>query len=164
MAAGKYIDLVSGLLTQKASVDTSAGAGDAGKLVSLNAAGQIDATMIDGTYTGAIATTTIAAGDLVYITSTGTVELAKADALATLAQGFSIAGGTFPGNVTVQFSGENTGVAALTPGQVQYLSAGTAGKLVTSPPATPTQYVQKVGFAVTATDLHFHTLSPVVVV
>ena len=164
MAAGKYIDLVAGFLTQKTSVETSAGAGDEGKLVSLNASGQIDATMLDGTYTAAIATTTIAAGDLCYITGAGTIELAKADAVATLAQGYSIAGGVFPGSVTIRLSGENTAVAGLTPGAVQYLSAATAGKITATPPATPTNWVQPVGFAVTATDLHFHPLSATVVV
>jgi hypothetical protein len=118
-----------------------------------------------GVLTAAIASTTIAAGDLCYVTSTGTIELAKADALATLAQGFSIAGGTFPGSVTIQFAGENTGVSGLTPvGGVFYLSAATAGKITTTPPATPTNYVQPVGFAVSATELSFHPLSAVVVV
>jgi hypothetical protein len=166
MAAGKYIDIVTGVLTQVSSVDTSAGFGDAGKLVALNASGQIDGTMIagGGVLTAATAQA-IAAGDLCYVTPTGTIDLAKADNIATLAQGFSLAGGAFPGTATIQFAGENTGVSGLTPvGGTFYLSAATSGKITTTPPATPTQYVQPVGFAVSATELHFAPLSAVIVV
>lgn len=48
MAAGKYIDMVGGVQTQKQASDSSAGAGDAGKLVALNDAGEIDETMFPG--------------------------------------------------------------------------------------------------------------------
>ena len=164
MAAGKYVDIVSGIMTQKLSVDASAGAGDAGKLVSLNASGMVDSTMLDGTYTANVGTGPVANGDLVYLTAAGLVEPAKADAVGTLAQGYCLVGATTGNPVTVRFSGSNTAVTGLTPGVEYYLSAGTGGAITATPPATPTQYVQPVGFAVTATQLFMNRQRPNVVV
>jgi len=160
MAAGKYIDVVSGILTQKNSVDASAGAGDAGKLVSLNASGMIDTTMLDGTYTANVGTGPVAAGDLVYITAAGLVEPAIATAAASLADGYCITGATSGNPVTVHLSGENTAVAGLTVGSEYYLDASTAGAITATPPAGATQFQQPVGFAVTATQLHFRPQRP----
>lgn len=46
MTAAKYIKLVSGELQEASTVETSAGAGDAGKIPNLNSSGQIDSSMI----------------------------------------------------------------------------------------------------------------------
>lgn len=48
MAGETYIDLVSGVKTQKRANQTSAGAGDAGKIVALNASGVLDETLFPG--------------------------------------------------------------------------------------------------------------------
>ena len=164
MAAGTYLDLVSGTITRKTSVEASAGAADEGKLVALNASGQIDGTMLaGGVFTANVGTGPVANGDLVYITPAGLVEPAVATAAASLAMGYCLVGAASPNPVTVYFSGENTAVSALSPGVPYYLSATTAGAVTSTPPATPTNYVQAVGFTLSATDLHFAPTVAVVV-
>lgn len=49
----KYVDLVSGELVQKTTVSTSAGAGDADKIVSLNASGVLPASIVNSTVSSA---------------------------------------------------------------------------------------------------------------
>lgn len=160
MAADKYIALNSGTLTNTSAVQAG-GAGNAGKIVALNdTTGLLDVTMFpDGATSVAtvtVGTTTVTPGDLVYIApGTGLVELAKADAIATKAQGFVLTTVTSGNPVSVYFSGENTGVSGLTPGTEYYLSAATAGKITATPPSNP-NFIQPVGFSVTATRLHFH--------
>lgn len=53
MAGNKYISNSSGTLTEVASVNSSAGAGDANKIVSLNASGVLDATIVNSKTTSA---------------------------------------------------------------------------------------------------------------
>jgi hypothetical protein len=156
MAAGTYTDVVSGIITLKSSVETSAGAGDEGKLVSLNASGQIDVTMLDGAYTANVAGTNAALGDMCYITGAGTITPALATAIGTIAQGFCTAAGTVGNPATIAFGGSNLNVAGLTPGTEYYLSKDTAGAITATAPSTPTQVVQPVGFAITATRLLFN--------
>lgn len=65
MAGNAYLTIVSGIKTLVRGNQTSAGAGDAGKLVALNSAGFVDPTMT--TIAG-----TLAAGTNVSVTGTGT--------------------------------------------------------------------------------------------
>lgn len=53
MAGQKVITNSSGVLTEVASVQTSAGAGDAGKLVALNSSGILDSTQVNSKTTSA---------------------------------------------------------------------------------------------------------------
>jgi hypothetical protein len=161
MAADKYIALSGGILTNTSAVQAG-GAGNAGKIVALNdTTGLLDASMIPGTNAFAdftVGTTTVANGDLVYIApATGLVELAKADADATKSQGFVLVGNTTGNTVTVYFEGENTAVSGQTPGTEYYLSAATAGKVTATPPSNP-NFIQPVGFSVTATRMHYHRM------
>ena len=57
MAAHKFIKNNAGVLTEEAAVNTSAGAGDEGKLPALNASGVLDATIVNS------ATSSAGAGD-----------------------------------------------------------------------------------------------------
>jgi hypothetical protein len=165
MAAGRYINVIAGVLTQVASVESSAGAGDEGKIVSLNASGQIDSSMLDGAYTANVtAGNTVALGDMCYIAAAGTISTALATAIGTIAQGYATDGGAAGTPATIVFGGENTNVAGLTPGVEYYLDQTTPGAITATPPSTPTEVIQPVGFAVTATRLHFNRLSPTVVV
>jgi|WetSurMetagenome_2_1015567.scaffolds.fasta_scaffold00090_23 hypothetical protein len=160
MAAKTFVDLVSGQLTVTAGVQVG-GAGNADKIPALNAAtGLLDVSMLPATIipdqvTLNVGTTTIADGDLVYETAGGVLELAKADSAATLAQGFVAIGDTTGNPVVMGLSGSNTGVSGLTVGAEYYLSAATAGKITATPPSGP-NLVQPIGFAVSATRLHFH--------
>ena len=53
MAAKKYLALVNGVRTETSSIDSSAGAGDAGKIVAVNTSGVLDATIINSKTTSA---------------------------------------------------------------------------------------------------------------
>jgi hypothetical protein len=44
MAGNKYLKNASGVVTEEASIQTSAGAGDAGKIPALDSAGKLDST------------------------------------------------------------------------------------------------------------------------
>jgi len=53
MAARKYLKTNAGTLTEEASVNTSAGAGDEGKIPALNGSGVLDATIVNSKTTSA---------------------------------------------------------------------------------------------------------------
>ena len=84
MAAKKFLRLVNGVLTEIFGVQTSAGAGNAGDLVSLNDTGRIDNSMMPvgiGADTATItASETLAAGDWVNVWNGAGAEVRKADA------------------------------------------------------------------------------------
>src|SRR5512143_1765954 len=84
MAGDKYLYNNVGALTEKAAIQSSAGAGDAGKIPALDAAGRLDNSMMPvglGAETDVITTSeALSAGDFVNIwASTGT-KVRKADA------------------------------------------------------------------------------------
>ncbi len=60
MPGETYIDIVSGVKTQKRASQTSSGSGDAGKIVALNGDGELDETMFPGSD---LPTTSAGAGD-----------------------------------------------------------------------------------------------------
>ena len=149
------------------SVQTSAGAGSAGRLAALDSAGRLDASMMPtgiGADTAAIvASEALAAGDLVNIWSNGgTANVRKADASTTGkdAHGFVLVAVASAGTATVYFDGTNTQVTGLTPG-VQFLSAATPGKSTGTAPTTSGGIVQRVGFAVSAAALNFQSNNPI---
>lgn len=53
MATKKYLKNNAGVITEEASVDSSAGAGDAGKIVALNTSGVLDSTIVNSVTTSA---------------------------------------------------------------------------------------------------------------
>jgi len=165
MAGNKYIANVAGIKTEVAALQTSAGAGDAAKIVALDAAGKIDSSMMPtgiGADTASIATSeNLAAGDLVNVYDvTGTATCRKADATTAgkEAHGFVLAAVTAPAAATVYFEGTNTAVTGLTPGK-QYL-ATTAGLSSSTAPSSAGNIVQRVGVAVSATALSFEADEP----
>ena len=82
--ADKYIYNNSGTLTEKAAIISSAGAGDSGKIIALDAAGRIDNSMMPvgiGTDSGAVtASENLSAGDFVNIWNSTGAKVRKADA------------------------------------------------------------------------------------
>ena len=105
----------------------------------------------------------LAAGDLVNVwTDTGTAKARKADATVAgkEANGFVLAAVTLGQNATVYFDGTNTQLSGLTPGAVYYLST-TAGGVTTTPPSGSGNVVQRVGRAVSATELTFEPGEPI---
>lgn len=166
MAGDKFLYNNSGTLTEKASVQSSAGAGDAGKIPALDASGRLDSTMMPTGIAADTATVTasenLAAGDLVNIWNSTGAKVRKADATTAgkEAHGF-VTGAVISGaSATVYFEGTNAGVTGLTPG-VQFLST-TAGLATATAPSGAGNVVQRVGFATAATSLNFQSETPIV--
>jgi hypothetical protein len=143
------------------SKTTSAGAGDSGKLPALDGSGRLDNSFMPvgiGADSAAISTSeTLAAGDLVNIWDSTGAKVRKADATTAgkEAHGFVLSAFTHPTTATVYFEGSNTAVSGLTPGK-QFLST-TAGAATATPPSSPGNVNQVVGFATSATTLNFQS-------
>lgn len=166
MSAHKFIKNNAGTLTEEAGVETSAGAGDEGKLVALDASGRIDTSMMPtgiGADTQVISTSeSLAAGDLVNIWNSTGAKVRKADATVAgkEAHGYVLAAFIHPTTATVYFEGNNAQVTGLTPG-VQFLQT-TAGLADVTAPSGSGNAVQRVGFATSATNLNFQSGVPVI--
>ena len=166
MAAKKFLRLVNGVLTEIFCVQTSAGAGNAGDLVSLDDSGRIDNSMMPvgiGADTATItASETLAAGDWVNVWNDSGAKVRKADATTAgkEAHGFVLSAATSGNPATVYFEGTNTQVTGQTPGPV-YLqtTAGTGGATI---PNASGNVVQQIGVAVSATAVNFERNTPVV--
>lgn len=164
MAGNKYLrsDPTTGVPTEQAAIQTSAGAGDAGKIPAVDSTGKFDTTFmpvgIVAPTAAIVASEALAAGDLVNVWSNaGTANVRKADASTTgkQAEGFVLAAVLISATATVFFPGdENTQVTGLTPGR-QFLSDTTPGKCSTTVPTTAGHLVQPVGTASSATNLIF---------
>lgn len=165
--ADKLIQLIDGVLTEVEATTESAGAGDAGKVVALDAGGHLDETVLPSTVGAQVmsapASENIADGDIVNVwNDAGTVKVRKADAdsITTRAVGFVKGGYTTSQAVTVYLSGTNDHVTGLTVGPV-YLST-TAGGITSTPPSGTGDIVQPIGYAISATELAFNPGPPVV--
>jgi len=157
----KYIELNAGALAEKAAIASSVGAGDAGKIPALDAGGKLSNTMMP-TGVGAdsktiVASEALAAGDLVNVfDDTSTPKVRKADASnGREANGYVLSAISASANGEVFFDGTIIGLSTLTIGAKYYLSGVTAGTITTTPPSTAGQIVQKVGKALSATELSF---------
>lgn len=155
MTGDKYTKIDSnGNIAEQASVQTSAGAGNAGNIVGLNASGQIDNTMLPEAQTTTItASEALAAGAYVNIYNSSGIKVRNADASAALpAHGFTIGAVSNAATATVILAnGSNTGVTGLTVGSTYFL--GNVGAVTTTPPTTATYVLQKLGVAKSATEL-----------
>ena len=165
MAAKKFLRLVNGVLTEIFGVQTSAGAGNAGDLVSLDDSGRIDNSMMPvgiGADTSTIsASETLAAGDWVNVWNNSGAKVRKADATTAgkEAHGFVLAAVTSGNPATVYFKGTNTQVSGQTPGPVfLQTTAGVGGPTV---PSASGNVVQQIGVAVSATAVNFERSVPV---
>lgn len=164
----KYIYNNNGVLTEKSSIATSSGAGDAGKIPALDSSGKFDSSMMPvgvGSETDVItASEALAAGDFVNIYSSTGIKCRKADATTAgkEACGFVLAAVSNGATATVyRISQSNTQLTSLTPGSKYYLAA-TAGTITLTPPSAAGNIVQVVGYAVSATALVFMPSDPIV--
>lgn len=166
MAGDKYIYNNAGTLTEKASIQTSAGAGDAGKIPAVDSSGRLDNSFLPtgiGADTASVtASEALSAGDLVNIWNSTGAKVRKADASTAgkEAHGFVLAAVSSSASATVYFEGTDTGVTGLTPG-VQFLST-TPGVATGTAPSGSGNIVQRVGFATAATALNFQSEIPIV--
>ena len=167
MPANKYLANIAGQTTEVLGTAASAGAGDADKIVALDATGRLSSTMmpvgIAADTALIVASEALTAGDLVNVwNNAGAFNVRKADASTSgkEAHGYVLAAFASSASATVFFEGSDTQVTALTPGK-QYLSATTAGRSVATAPSASGQVVQQVGFATSATVLNFQSLPSV---
>lgn len=171
--AAKPIQIISNRPTEVEVSVSSAGAGDAGKIVGLDAAGLIDPSMMPvgiGADTASVpASENLTAGDYVNLwDDTGTVKARKADASAANASkkawGFVLSNVTSPANALVYFEGKNTAVSGLTGGTEYVLSHTTPGGVVALASGTSTagHILQVLGEAISATVISTEIQAPIV--
>jgi hypothetical protein len=163
MAADKYLKIGStGFPTEQAGATTST----ANAIPALDAGGKLDSTMMPTGFGTDSATMTageaLSAGNLVYITSSGTVMKADANAVAKAAVGFVLASISNAASGTVYFEGTVTGLTGLTPGAAQFLSDATTGGVISTVVSGAGKIVQPVGTAVTSTTMTFEAGEPIV--
>lgn len=168
----KPLHIVDGLPTEVPAVAASAGAGDAGKLAELDAAGRWHPSMMPvgiGADTKVIeASETLVAGDFVNIhddAGTAKVRLADAsDGAAGQAHGFVLDGVASAANATVYFEAANTQLTGLTAGVTYVLSHTTPGKVVALSGGTTTagHILQVLGVAVESTEMNVEIGKPIV--
>lgn len=172
MAGNKYLKTgASGHPTEEASIQSSAGVGDAGKIPALDSTGKLDSSMMPvgiGADTAIIvASEALAAGDFVNVyDDTGTLKCRKADASAvgTKADGFVLAAVSLGQNATVYFEGQNTQLTGLTIGVDYFLSDSTPGGavVVASIPTTAAHIVQYLGKAISTSAIATEISNPIV--
>jgi hypothetical protein len=161
MTAAKYLTKGAGVLQEAQAIDTSAGAGSAGKIICLGEDGRINENMMPA---GVAAETQVckagvgglAANDVVYIhlvTTTLTADKADATDATKRAQGYVKDVAEAGADVTVYLDGELPGTG-LSPGAKYYLSI-TPGAVSVTPPVANGNMVQCVGEAVSATAIKF---------
>lgn len=160
--ADKPLQLVSGVPTEVEATVASAGAGNAGDLVALDAAGLLDVSVMPagvGQNVDTFPTSeTLAAGAFVNIWNDGgTMKVRNADATVNAfeAHGFVKALFTHPTTATVYGPGElNDAKTGLTLGAVYFLGT-TAGAIQTTAPSATGEIVQRLGTAKSATAIRF---------
>lgn len=168
MANSTYLDVVNGVPTQKTALGTSVGVASAGEIPRLDAAGKLDGTMmptgIGAEVKSLVTAEDVSAGDLVQVfDDAGTAKVRKADATAAnkfVTCGFVLQGYVAPAPAAVYFEGIITGLAGLTAGTTVYLGT-TAGSVNATPPTGAGDMVQRVGVAVSDTEVTFEPAQPI---
>jgi hypothetical protein len=167
MAGNKYIANNSGTLTEVVANQTSAGAGDAGKIPALDSTGRLDSSMMPigiAADTAVItASEALSAGNWVNVwNNSGAFNVRKADATSAgkEANGFVLSAFSSSASATVYFAGTNTQVSGQTPGPV-FLGT-TAGSGAAAAPSGSGNVVQRIGAAVSATAVNFLFSEPIV--
>ena len=164
MPTNKFLTINNGTKTLDTGINTSAGAGDANKLISTNSSGKVDTTLLPAgigvSTVTATASEAISAGDFVNLYNvTGTLTARKADnSNGRDAKGFVLAAISNAATGTIYLNGQNTSVTALTPGTNYFL--GTSGGVTTTVPTTSGTIIQILGYTVSATNLMFEFDEP----
>ena len=167
MAGDKYLYVNAGTVTEKTTIQTSAGAGDAGKIPATDSTGKLDTSFmpvgIAADTASITASEALAAGDYVNVYNSSGAKCRKADASTSgkEAHGFVLSAVSQNNSATVYFEGSNTQVTGMTPGVV-FLSATTPGLGTSTAPSSTGNVVQRIGFATSATCVNFQSMSPIV--
>lgn len=169
MATTKYLKTGGATgITEGTTIDTSAGAGDSGKIPSLDSSGKLDSTfMPTGFGSDTLSLTAgeaLSAGDLIYINGSGQMLKADADSASKAAVGFVLSSVSNGATGTAYLGGGLiTGLTSLTSGAAYFLSQ-TAGGITTTAPSGTNVIVQSVGYAASATVLVFLPQQPVLLI
>lgn len=152
----KFLNLESGEIVEVQPVATSAGAGDAGKMIQLDGGGKIATTMMPtgiGSDSAEMeASETITAGQYVNIWDDSGAKIRPADCSnGRDVHGFCLSGISSGATGTVTFEGLNNALSGMTIGATQFLS--TAGGVTETAPTTSGQIVQRLGVARSATEM-----------
>lgn len=166
MAAKSFLRTVAGRLTEIFGIQTSAGAGNAGDIPSLDDTGRLDISMMPVGVAAEVqtcpASENLSSGNWVNLWSdSGTLKARKADATTAgkEAQGFVLAAVTSGNTATVYLEGNNTALSSLTLGS-QYWLDTTAGGQTTTAPTTTGNIQQPLGEALSATVINFIPTAP----
>jgi hypothetical protein len=160
MAAKSFLRLVAGRFTEILGITTSAGAADDGKIPALDATGKLDISFLPigiGADVKILPTSeNLTAGNWVNVYDlTGTLTARKADATAAgkEAVGYVLAGTTSPSNATVYFDGINNALSGLTAGEDYFLATTAGTGVATTPPTGAGKVVQRLGQAISTTEI-----------
>lgn len=158
--ADKYIYNNSGTLTEKEATVISNGATDAGEIPALDNTGRLDVSVmpvgIGPDVFQIVSSENLAAGDFINVyNDSGTAKVRKADATTAGKQchGYVLEAVDSGDPATVYFEGSNTQISGATPGPV-FLSTS-AGGFSSSAPSSAGNVVQRLGVAVSATEINF---------
>lgn len=168
MATNKFLTFLSNKIQYVTAIATSAGAGDANKIIATGADGLISTTLmpsgIGPDTQSVVSSENLVSGDWVNIyDNAGTPNVRKADANPDRpCNGFVLAGVTSPAAATVYRSGTNTGLTGLTIGSYYYLST-TAGIGTVTAPTTATDIIQGLGYAGSASAILFQPTASITV-
>jgi hypothetical protein len=163
---GKFLNITSGVTTQETAIATSAGAGDANKIIKLDGTGKVDPSFMPTGVTAEVVIVTtseaLAAGDFVNLWNSTGIKARKADATVTgkEAHGFVLAAVISGGSASVYMEGFNSQVTGKTVGARQFLST-TAGLATETPPAATGNMAQVIGVATSATSISFAPMTPI---
>jgi hypothetical protein len=170
MAQNQFLTYVGNVKQLLTAIASSAGAGDANKIISTDGSGRIDGTLmpvgIGADIQTVLASEALSAGDFVNVfDNAGTPNVRKADADNNRpVNGFVLSAVLSAANATVYRSGSNTALTGLVAGTYYYLGA-TAGAVSTSVPAlSGNNLVQGLGYAVSTTAIAFQPTQPIVAV
>lgn len=161
--AQKFYRNLAGKIVELEALVTSAGAGDAGKIVATDSSGRLDISLMPlgvGQEVSVIAASeNLTAGDFVNIWNSSGAKARKADASSNLkwAVGFVTANVTSPANATIYgISNKNTALSGLTIGAEYWLST-TPGAVVNQAgvPTGAGQLIQRLGCAESTTAMVF---------
>jgi hypothetical protein len=165
--ADKYLKNNGASFKEVEFKQSSAGPGDAGKGIGLDNTGRIDLSMmpvnIGADTKQLMASEILAGGNWVTVWDDGGVfKVRKADATTEgkFADGYVLVGVALGAMATVFFEGPNTQVSGMVPGDV-FLST-TAGLGVHTAPSGSGNVVQRLGVAVSATEVNFERGTPTV--
>lgn len=161
MAGNKYLADINGRLSEVSSNQSSAGAGDAGKIPALDSGGKLDTSFLP-TGIGAetfsvVASEALSAGNFVNLwNNAGTINVRKADATAAgkEADGFVLSAFSSSATASVYMAGINNALTGLTPGSYYFLDT-TAGGINTTAPSASGNVVQSIGRAEATTSIAF---------